>query len=142
MQKTYVPKAEELSRDWALVDASGQTLGRLASHVAHLLLGKNKPGFMPGVMMGDFVVVVNCEKIVATGNKLDDKMYYKHSNYPGGMKSINLRDQLQQHPDRVLRAAVWGMVPHNSYGRQLIKRLKIYAGPEHPHAAQNPKPIA
>lgn len=142
MQKTYVPKAEELSTDWALVDASGQTLGRLASQVAHLLLGKNKPGFMPGVMMGDFVVVVNCEKIVATGNKLDDKMYYKHSNYPGGMKSINLRDQLQQHPDRVLRAAVWGMVPHNSYGRQLIKRLKIYAGPEHPHAAQNPKPIA
>lgn len=142
MQKTYVPKAEELSTDWALVDASGQTLGRLASQVAHLLLGKNKPGFMPGVMMGDFVVVVNCEKIVATGNKLDDKMYYKHSNYPGGMKSINLRDQLQQHPDRVLRAAVWGMVPHNSYGRQLIKRLKIYAGAEHPHAAQNPKPIA
>ena len=142
MQKTYVPKAEELNSEWALVDANGQTLGRIASQVAHMLLGKHKPGFMPGMMTGDFVVVVNCERIGVTGTKMDDKMYYKHSGYPGGMKSITLRKQLQQHPDRVLRAAVWGMLPHNSYGRKLINRLKIYAGPEHPHAAQNPKPVA
>lgn len=142
VQKTYVPKAEDRVSEWALVDANGQTLGRVASQVAHLLLGKHKPSFTPGVMMGDYVVVVNCERIVTTGAKLDDKMYHKHSNYPGGLKSITLRKQLQQHPDRVLRAAVWGMLPHNSFGRQLIQRLKIYAGSEHPHAAQAPKPVA
>lgn len=138
MQKTYYPKAEDVSSEWVLVDANGQTLGRLASQVAALLLGKHKPGFMPGVLMGDYVVVVNAEQIHTTGKKMTDKFYYKHSGYPGGLKTISLRQQLATHPDRVLRAAVWGMLPHNKFGRQLIKRLKVYAGPEHPHSAQTP----
>ncbi len=139
MQKTYYPKLEELASEWILVDADGQTLGRVASQVAAYLLGKHKPGFMPGVLVGDFVVIINAEKIHATGNKMEDKVYFHHSNHPGGMKSVTLRQQLASHPDRVLTAAVWGMLPHNKLGRQLIKRLKVYAGPEHPHAAQMPK---
>ena len=139
MQKTYYPKLEELESEWILVDADGQTLGRLASQVAAYLLGKHKPGFMPGVLVGDFVVIINAEKIHATGSKMDDKVYYQHSGHPGGIKSVSLRQQLVSHPDRVLTAAVWGMLPHNKLGRQLIKRLKVYAGTEHPHAAQLPK---
>lgn len=142
MQKTYVPKASELSRDWVLVDANGKFLGRLASQIAHIILGKHKPSFTPGVDTGDFVVVVNAELVRVTGNKLEDKTYNKHSGYPGGLKTVTLRQQLATHPDRVLRAAVWGMLPHNKVGRELIKKLKIYAGPDHPHAAQNPKPLA
>jgi large subunit ribosomal protein L13 len=142
VQKTYIPKASEITREWVLVDANDRYLGRVASEIAQIILGKNKPGFTPGVDMGDFVVVINAERIRVTGNKLDDKYYHHHSGYPGGLKSINLRQQLARHPDRVIRAAVWGMLPHNKLGRQLIKKLKIYAGPEHPHAAQNPKPLA
>lgn len=142
MQKTYVPKASELSREWVLVDANGKFLGRLASQIAHIILGKHKPSFTPGVDTGDFVVVVNAELVRVTGNKLEDKTYNKHSGYPGGLKTVTLRQQLATHPDRVLRAAVWGMLPHNKVGRELIKKLKIYAGPDHPHAAQNPKPLA
>ena len=142
VQKTYIPKASELSNDWVLVDANDQYLGRIATQVARLLLGKHKPNFTPGVETGDYVVVINVERIRATGRKLDDKVYYHHSGYPSGIKAITLRTQLASHPDRVLRSAVWGMLPHNKHGRKLIKKLKMYAGPEHPHAAQNPKPLA
>jgi large subunit ribosomal protein L13 len=142
MQKTYIPKAKEIEQEWFLVDANDQTLGRLATKIAGVMLGKHKPNFTPGVDTGDFVVVVNAERIRVTGNKMEDKMYYRHSGYPSGLKTISLRDQLIKHPDRVIRRAVWGMIPHNKRGRQVIKKLKIYAGPEHPHAAQNPKLLA
>ncbi len=142
-QKTYYPKAAEIQRDWVVLDAEGQNLGRFAARIAHILLGKHKPTFTPGVEMGDFVVVVNTEKVTVTGtrtsSKLESKIYYSHSGYPGGLKSISLKDQLAQHPDRALRDAVWGMLPHNRMGRAVLKRLKIYAGPDHPHAVQNPQ---
>jgi len=141
VEKTYVPKAKEISREWILVDADDQNLGRLASRIAHVLLGKHKPGYMPGVDTGDYVVVVNCERVRVTGKKMEVKMYYRHSQYPGGLKEINLRKQLDTHPDRVLRAAVWGMLPKNKLSRQLIRKLKIYAGPTHPHQAQEPKQL-
>jgi large subunit ribosomal protein L13 len=136
MQKSYYPKASEIKRDWIVVDANGQTLGRIATQIAALLLGKHKPTFTPGVQMGDNVVVINAASITVTGNKLNEKFYYHHSGYPGGLKSVSLRDQLNQHPDRVIKAAVWGMLPHNKMGRETLKRLKIYAGAEHPHGAQ------
>lgn len=140
MDKTYVPKANEISQEWYLVDANDQNLGRLATQIASILLGKHKPSYTPGMDTGDFVVVVNCERVRVTGNKLDEKKYYRHSLYPGGLKEITLRKQLLVHPDRVLRSAVWGMLPKNKLGRQLIKKVKIYAGPDHPHEAQQPKP--
>ena len=135
-QKTYYPKADEISRDWYLVDASDRNLGRLATRIANVLNGKHKPTFTPGADVGDFVVVTNCEQITVTGNKMDDKMYYRHSNYPGGLKEITLKDQLQRFPDRVIRQAVKGMLPKNKNGRQMLRRLKIYAGAKHPHKAQ------
>jgi large subunit ribosomal protein L13 len=141
VQKTYYPKPEEITREWVLVDAEGQNLGRLASRIARVLLGKDKPQFTPGVDIGDFVIVVNAEKIAVTGKRLDQKFYYRHSGYPGGIKKISLRNQLDRHPDRVIRSAVWGMVPHNRYGRKLMKKLRVFAGPDHPHAAQKPKTI-
>jgi large subunit ribosomal protein L13 len=141
VQKTYVPKSGDITHEWRLVDANGQNLGRLATRIATMLLGKDKPTFTPGVDTGDYVIVVNAERITVTGNKLDDKYYYRHSGYPGGLKQINLRDQLAKYPDRVIRQAVWGMLPHNRYGRKLIKKLKIYAGPDHPHNAQHPKSV-
>lgn len=141
MQKTYYPKPSEVTHDWYLVDATGQNLGRFATQVARLLLGKNKPEFTPGVDTGDFVIIINAEKIVVTGKKLDDKYYFRHSGYPGGMKQISLRNQLERFPERVIRSAVWGMLPHNRYGRKLMKKLKIYAGPDHPHGAQKPQPL-
>ena len=141
VQKTYIPKAKDISREWVLVDANGKTLGRLAAQIATVILGKHKPSFTPGVDTGDFVVVVNAERVTVTGNKMEDKLYSKHSGYPGGLKTVSLRQQLVKHPDRVLRSAVWGMLPHNKVGRDLIKKLKIYAGPHHPHEAQNPKPL-
>lgn len=142
VDKTYVPKASEIKQDWVLVDANDQNLGRLATQIATVLLGKHKPTFTPGQDTGDSVIVINCERVQVTGNKMEDKTYYHHSNYPSGIKAVTLRDQLKKHPDRVIRSAVWGMLPHNKFGRQLIKKLKIYAGPEHPHTAQHPKPIA
>ncbi len=142
MQKTYIPKADEITHEWVLVDANDQYLGRLAASIARLILGKHKTNFTPGVDTGDFVVVINADRIRVTGNKLEDKIYYHHSGYPGGIKAITLRQQLATHPDRVIRAAVWGKLPYNKVGRELIKRLKIYAGSEHPHAAQKPKPLA
>ncbi len=141
-QKTYYPKEKDLTRNWVLVDANDQNLGRLASRIAQILLGKHKPDFTPGVDNGDFVVVINAERVRVTGNKLDAKMYHRHSGYPGGLKSISLRDQLKKHPERVLRSAVWGMLPKNRHGRKLMHKLKIYAGPHHPHEAQNPEPLA
>lgn len=139
-QKTYYPKAADIQRDWVVIDAEGQNLGRLAARVAHLLLGKHKPTFTPGVEIGDNVVIVNAERVTVTGTKtasrLTTKIYHRHSGYPGGLKSISLRDQLATHPDRALRDAVWGMLPHNKMGRAVLKRLKIYAGPEHPHGVQ------
>jgi len=141
VEKTYHPKAGEITHDWYVVDANGQNLGRLASKIAHVLLGKHKPNFTPGVDMGDFVVVVNCERVTVTGNKLEDKMYYRHTGYPGGLKEINLRNQLAKHPDRVIKQAVKGMLPKNTHGRNLLKKMKVYAGPDHPHEAQSPKPL-
>jgi large subunit ribosomal protein L13 len=124
-----------------VVDASNQTLGRLATRIATTLLGKDKPEFTPGVDIGDFVIVLNAEKIAVTGKKLDDKIYYRHSGYPGGIKQITLRNQLKKHPDRVITSAVWGMIPHNRYGRKVMKKLKVYRGSEHPHAAQKPEAL-
>jgi large subunit ribosomal protein L13 len=141
VQKTYYPKPDELSREWVLVDADGQNLGRLASRIARVLLGKDKAKFTPGVDVGDFVIVVNAEKISVTGKRLDQKFYYRHSGYPGGLKKISLRDQLDKFPDRVIRSAVWGMVPHNRFGRKLMKKLRVFTGPDHTHDAQKPKPI-
>jgi len=146
MYKSYYPKASEIQRDWYLVDAKGQVLGRLATRIARVLLGKHKPTFTPGVEMGDYVVVLNATDVKVTGTKtnsrLNTKMYHRHSGYPGGLKTISLRDQLRARPDRVLRAAVWGMLPHNRMGRQLLRRLKVYSGSEHPHAMQNPAMLA
>jgi len=141
VQKTYTPKASELVNEWVLVDANDQLLGRIAAQIASTLLGKHKPQFTPGVDTGDFVVVINAELVRVTGTKMDDKKYYHHTGYPSGIKEITLRRQLATHPERVLRSAVWGMLPHNRFGRKLIKKLKIYAGPEHPHTAQNPRPL-
>lgn len=142
MEKTYIPKAGDIQREWYLVDANDQNLGRLATKIATLLLGKHKPDFTPGTDTGAFVVVVNAERVRVTGNKLDEKIYYRHSHYPGGLKEITLRQQLRKFPERVLRSAVWGMLPHNKLGRRLIKKLKVYAGPDHPHEAQDPKMLA
>ncbi len=146
MFKSYYPKAGEIERKWFVVDASGQNLGRLATRIARVLLGKHKPTFTPGVEMGDFVVVLNAGSVAVTGtrtnSRLNTKMYHHHSGYPGGLKTISLRDQLQVRPDRAIRAAVWGMLPHNRMGRSLLKRLKIYTTAEHPHAMQKPEPLA
>ena len=139
--KTYSAKPGEVTREWYLVDAEGKTLGRLATQIADTLRGKRKPQFTPHVDTGDFVIVVNAEKIQVTGNKLDQKRYYRHSGYPGGLRSRTLREQLERRPTEVLRVAVKGMLPKNRLARQQITKLKIYAGPEHPHEAQNPKPL-
>jgi large subunit ribosomal protein L13 len=140
VDKTFIIKGTP-EAEWILVDAANQGIGRLATQIAGYLLGKHKPTFTPGVEMGDFVIVINASQLRITGKRLDDKKYYHHSGYPGGLKTTNLRDQMKNRPDRVIRAAVWGMLPHNKIGRQIIKRLKIYAGGEHPHAAQNPHPV-
>jgi large subunit ribosomal protein L13 len=139
--KTYSAKPGEITREWYLVDAEGKTLGRLATQIADTLRGKRKPQFTPHVDTGDFVIVVNAEKIKVTGNKLDQKRYYRHSGYPGGIRSRTLREQLERRPTEVLRVAVKGMLPKNRLARQQITKLKIYAGPEHPHEAQNPKSL-
>lgn len=139
--KTYVTKPADVERAWYVVDAEGQTLGRLASSVATILRGKHKPIYNPSVDCGDFVVVVNADKIAVTGRRLEQKRYYRHSLYIGGLKEITLRDQLQQHPERVIELAVRGMLPKNALGRKMFKKLKVYAGGEHPHAAQMPQPM-
>ncbi len=139
--KTYSAKPGEITREWYVVDAEGQTLGRLATQIATVLRGKNKPQYTPHTDTGDFVVVVNAEKIAVTGNKLDQKMYYKHSGYPGGLRERTLREQLGRRPTEVLRKAVKGMLPRNKLSRAQITKLKIYAGPVHPHESQAPKPF-
>jgi large subunit ribosomal protein L13 len=139
--KTYVATPNDRDRTWVLVDAEGKTLGRLATQLADLLRGKNKPEYTPHVDTGDFVVVVNAEKIAVTGKKLTDKRYYRHSGYPGGMKSRSLEEMLEVKPEEVIRKAVKGMLPRNRLARKQITKLKIYTGPEHPHTAQKPQQL-
>jgi len=139
MMKTYVPKKSDVERKWWLVDANGKILGRLASEVASLLRGKNKPQYADFMDMGDFVIVVNAEKIRVTGKKLDQKRYYSHSGYPGGIKETTLKELKDKKPEEVIRKAVWGMLPKNKLNRAIHKKLKVYAGPEHPHEAQQPQ---
>jgi large subunit ribosomal protein L13 len=139
--KTYSAKPGEITREWYVVDADGQTLGRLATTIADTLRGKRKPHYTPHVDTGDFVIVVNADKIAVTGNKLDQKMYHRHSGYPGGLKSRTLREQLQRRPTEPIRTAVRGMLPKNRLARQQLTKLKVYAGPDHPHAPQNPRPL-
>jgi large subunit ribosomal protein L13 len=139
--KTWNAKAEDVERRWFVVDAEGQNLGRLATRIADALRGKRKPTYTPHVDSGDFVVVVNADKIAVTGNKLDDKKYYRHSGYPGGLRSRSLREQLDRQPAEVVRTAVKGMLPRNRLARRQITKLKVYAGPAHPHEAQNPQPL-
>ena len=140
MEKTYVLKGKQ-EPNWVLVDATDQTLGRMTTLIASYLLGKHKPTFTPGVDMGDAVVVINVQKMRVSQKRLDDKMYHRVSGYPSGISSIRMRDQLERFPERVIQHAVWGMLPHNKLGRKLLKRLKVYAGNEHPHEAQNPTAI-
>lgn len=137
--KTYVVKAAEIERDWWVVDAAGANLGRLASEIAKVLRGKHKPTFTPSLDVGDFVIVVNADKVAITGNKMLAKKYYRHSLYPGGLRERTLGEMLDRYPERVIYYAVRGMLPKNRLGRRLIKKLKVYAGDSHPHAAQKPK---
>ncbi len=139
--KTHVVKPSEIDRQWYVVDAAGKNLGRLASRIATILRGKHKPNYTPHLDVGDFVIVVNAEKVAVTGRKLRRKMYYRHSLYPGGLKQVSLEQMLQKHPTRVIEHAVRGMLPKNRLGRRMIKKLKIYAGDSHPHQAQKPKPL-
>ena len=139
--KTYMASASTIERKWYVVDATGYTLGRLASEVAKVLRGKNKPIFTPHMDCGDYVIVVNAEKIKVTGKKLDQKIYYNHSDYVGGMKETTLKEMLAKHPERVIEHAVKGMLPKGPLGRAMIKKLFVYAGPEHPHAAQKPEEL-
>ena len=139
--KTFVTKPAEVERSWYVVDAEGQTLGRLAAKIAPILRGKHKPTYSPSVDCGDYVVVINAEKIHVTGRRMDQKKYYRHSGYPGGIKEISLRDQLAKHPNRVLESAVKGMLPKNVLGRKMFQKLKVYVGPEHNHHAQAPEPL-
>ena len=139
--KTFTPTPADVKRDWFIVDAEGKVLGRLAAQIAHRLRGKHKPEFAPHMDNGDFIVVVNCEKLRVTGNKLEAKTYYRHTGFPGGIKGTSLQTMLVTKPDEVLRKAVRGMLPKNILGRAMLKKLKIYAGAEHPHSAQNPAPL-
>lgn len=140
MNKTYIPKGQ-VEREWLLVDAEGQNLGRLATKIAQLLIGKHRPDYTPGVMMGANVVVINAEKVDVYPTRLDSKVYYHHSGYPGGIKEITLRRQLEKFPERVIEKAVWGMIPKTKLGRRIYKNLHVYAGSEHPHDAQQPELI-
>ena len=136
--KTYQANAQDRERDWYLVDAEGKTLGRLATQIANVLRGKRKPTYTPHVDVGDFVIVINAEKVSVTGNKLQDKRYHRHTGYPGGIRSQSLGDLLERRPEEVIRRAVKGMIPRNRLGRQQLRKLKVYAGTEHPHQAQKP----
>jgi large subunit ribosomal protein L13 len=139
MMRSYMPKEDEITREWVVMDASDQVLGRFATEVARFLRGKHKPEFTPHLDTGDFVVVINAEKVRLTGAKMDDKIYYRHSGRPGNLKSETARERITKYPERVIQAAVWGMLPKNRLGRKLLKKLKVYPGPEHPHQAQQPK---
>jgi len=139
--KTYVATPATRERNWLVVDANGQTLGRLATQITNALRGKRKPEYTPHCDVGDFVIVVNAEKIAVTGRKREDKMYYRHSGYPGGLRSRTLNDMLERRPEEVIRLAVKGMLPRTRLGRAQLRKLKVYAGPDHPHAAQKPQPM-
>jgi large subunit ribosomal protein L13 len=139
--KTYAVKASEIERDWYVVDAEGKTLGRLASEIAKVLRGKHKPIFSPHLDTGDFVIVVNADRFAVTGRKWSNKMYHTHSGYPGSLRSMNLDELVYKHPTRALYYAVKGMLPKNRLGRKMLKKLKLYAGPDHPHQAQKPQPL-
>ncbi len=139
--KTFNTKPADIRREWYVVNAEGKTLGRLASGIAKVLKGKHKPYYTPHLDCGDYVIVLNAGKIRVTGKKLDVKTYYRHSGYPGGLKQVVLRTQLEKHPERVLKAAVWGMLPKGRLGRQIFKKLKVYAGTDHRHLAQKPKTL-
>ena len=141
MSVSYMAKPEEVVRKWYVVDASGKTLGRLASRIASILRGKHKATFTPHVDTGDYVIVVNAGKVLLTGNKLKSKIYYRHTGYPGGLKSVTCEEMLNKHPERVMHQAVWGMLPHNRLGRSMIKKLKVYDTPDHPHQAQKPEDL-
>ncbi len=141
MDKTYVPKQDEIERNWYITDASGKTLGRLASRIATILRGKNKPYFTPHLDTGDFVIVTNAEKIRVTGNKETQKTYERYSGYAGGRKVVPFEQVMERHPERIIESAVWGMLPHNKLGRKILTKLKVYQGEEHPHKAQQPKKI-
>ncbi len=140
---TFVPSGINLEaqRTWFVVDADGQTVGRLATRIASILRGKHKPTYTPFIDMGDHVVIVNAEKVVFKGNKLQDKMYRHHTGYPGGLKEVSARDLMERHPERVLEQAIKGMLPKNKLGRAMAKKLKVYVGPNHPHEAQKPVPL-
>lgn len=137
--QSYVPKPDDIRREWVVMDASDKVLGRLATEVARLLRGKHKPEFTPYLDTGDFVVVVNADRVRMTGNKLEDKKYYRHSGRPGSLKVETARERMDKYPERVIQAAVWGMLPKNRLGRKLLRKLKVYSGPNHPHEAQQPK---
>ncbi len=139
--RTYTPKPGDVERNWYVIDATDVVLGRLASHVATLLRGKHKATFAPHVDGGDFVIVINAEKVALTGNKRETKLAYRHSGYPGGLRATRYVDLLEKHPERAIEKAVRGMLPHTTLGRQQLSKLKVYAGPEHPHAAQQPTPF-
>lgn len=139
--KTKSIRPEDVRRDWVVVDAAERTLGRLATEIARRLRGKHKAEFTPHVDTGDYVIVVNAEKVRVTGRKLTDKIYYRHSGYPGGIKATSFQRMQETHPERIIENAVWGMLPRNPLGRAMFKKLKVYAGPEHPHAAQQPQPL-
>lgn len=141
LQKTYSPKPGDIERAWFVVDADGAILGRLASEIAVILRGKNKPIFAPHLDMGDHVIVINAEKVAVTGNKEEDKLYFRHSGFPGGLREASLGRLRATYPQRIIENAVRGMLPKNRLGRQMYKKLKVYAGPEHPHAAQKPEPL-
>lgn len=140
--KTYSAKPGEVAQDWFVVDAAGQTLGRLASEIAHRLRGKHKPEYTPHTDTGDYIVVVNAEKVRVTGNKTSRKMYYHHTGFPGGIKGINFEKLIDRAPERAIEIAVRGMLPHNPLGRAMQRKLKVYAGPEHPHASQQPQALS
>ncbi len=141
--QTFVPSGKNLeqNRKWFIIDASGKTVGRLATQAARVLMGKNKPSYTPYIDVGDHVVIINADKVVFTGNKWQQKVYYHHTGYPGGIKSVKAQTQLQKHPERILESAIHGMLPKNKLGRKMGKKLKVYAGAHHPHAAQQPEPM-
>ena len=138
---TYVPKLDEIDSKWHVVDAEGQVLGRLASRVATILRGKHKPTFTPHMDVGDHVIIINADKVRVTGNKAQTKRYYRHTGYPGGLRSQSFEELLEKAPERILQKAVWGMLPHNKLGRKIFKKLKVYAGATHPHEAQKPQKL-
>ena len=139
--KTYLPKAKQVQKNWYIIDAEGKVLGRLASKIASVMRGKHKPTFTPHMDMGDNVIVVNAEKVRLTGRKTEQKVYYRHSGYPGGIKSMGFADMIKKNPEQVITIAVKGMLPHNRLGRAILKHLKVYRGPEHPHGVQKPEKL-